>query len=108
MVMIKHWNHISTAYGHMSRFAKGVHRGMKVNQGEVIGYVGATGWATGPHLHYEFRVDNVPRDPMKVNMPNAQPLAGAQLQKFRRIASDMAHRFALLAPDRADIKLASR
>jgi murein DD-endopeptidase MepM/ murein hydrolase activator NlpD len=83
-------------------------KGSKVNQGEVIGYVGTTGWSTGPHLHYEFRVNNQPRDPLSVDVPNAQPLAGAELQRFRLTASEMTHRLALLAPQDKNIKLASR
>jgi murein DD-endopeptidase MepM/ murein hydrolase activator NlpD len=108
VVVIKHWSNYSTAYAHMSRFASGMRKGSKVNQGEVIGYVGMTGWSTGPHLHYEFRVNNEPRDPMSVDMPNAQPLAGAELQRFRNVANDMTHRFALLSPQDKNIKLASK
>ncbi|RJG00139.1 M23 family metallopeptidase [Noviherbaspirillum saxi] len=108
IVIIKHWNNYTTAYAHMSRFASGMQKGMKVNQGDVIGYVGSTGWSTGPHLHYEFRVNNQPRDPMSVDVPNAQPLAGAELQRFRMVASEMSHRFALLAPKDSGIKLASK
>ncbi|MGH8806442.1 MAG: peptidoglycan DD-metalloendopeptidase family protein [Noviherbaspirillum sp.] len=107
VVVIQHWNNYSTAYAHMSRFASGVRKGSKVSQGEVIGYVGSTGWSTGPHLHYEFRVNNEPRDPMAIDVPNAQPLAGAELQRFRTVASDMSHRFALLTP-RESVKLASK
>jgi murein DD-endopeptidase MepM/ murein hydrolase activator NlpD len=59
VVMLQHAGGRSTVYAHLSRFASGVKRGSLVRQGEVIGYVGMTGWATGPHLHYEFRVDNV-------------------------------------------------
>jgi murein DD-endopeptidase MepM/ murein hydrolase activator NlpD len=106
VIYIKHWNNYSTVYAHMSRFAHGLRKGMKINQGEVIGYVGATGWATGPHLHYEFRINNQPRDPMSVNVPNTQALAGADLQRFRAIASEMSHRFALLNPAQNNIKLA--
>jgi murein DD-endopeptidase MepM/ murein hydrolase activator NlpD len=108
VVVIKHWSSYSTAYAHMSRFASGVHKGMKVNQGDVIGYVGATGWATGPHLHYEFRVNNEPRDPMSVDVPNAQPLAGLDLLRFHSVAADMTHRIALLRADDAAIKLAAK
>ncbi|KRB88587.1 M23 family metallopeptidase [Noviherbaspirillum sp. Root189] len=114
VVVLKHWNNYSTAYAHMSRFAPGLKNGMKVSQGEVIGYVGSTGWSTGPHLHYEFRVNNQPRDPMSVDVPNAQPLAGAELQRFKTVASEMSHRFALLKPsDNTDgkdggVKLAAK
>ena len=108
VVVIKHWSNYSTAYAHMRGFANGLRKGSKVNQGEVIGYVGMTGWSTGPHLHYEFRVDNRPRDPLSVDVPNAQPLAGAELQRFRNVANDMTHRFALLSPQDKAIKMASK
>lgn len=108
VVVIKHWSNYSTAYAHMRGFANGLRKGSKVNQGEVIGYVGMTGWSTGPHLHYEFRVDNQPRDPLSVDVPNALPLAGAELQRFRNVANDMTHRFALLSPQDKTIKMASK
>jgi murein DD-endopeptidase MepM/ murein hydrolase activator NlpD len=81
-VVIKHNKHISTAYGHMSRFVKGQHVGEHVRQGEVIGYVGMTGLATGPHLHYEFRVNGVQRNPQTVTLPKPEPLPAAQLARF--------------------------
>lgn len=108
VVMLKHWNNYSTVYAHMSRFAANIHKGMKVSQGDVIGYVGATGWATGPHLHYEFRVNNQPRDPMSIQVQNVQSLAGADLQRFRDVVSDVKHRFALLAPQDSSVQLASK
>lgn len=106
MVVIKHWANYSTAYGHMSRFAANMRKGTKVSQGEVIGYVGSTGWATGPHLHYEFRIANQPRDPMTVDIPNAQPLSAARLAQFRQTADGMTHRFALLNPATPGLNLA--
>jgi murein DD-endopeptidase MepM/ murein hydrolase activator NlpD len=108
VIVLKHWAHYSTAYAHMSRFAKGIHRGSKVSQGDVIGYVGMTGWATGPHLHYEFRVNDKARDPMAVDIPNARPLTAMQMQQFKGVANEMAHRFALLMPQNQNVKLASR
>ncbi|MFZ6771114.1 peptidoglycan DD-metalloendopeptidase family protein [Undibacterium sp. SXout7W] len=110
LVVIKHWSNYSTAYAHMSRFAPGIHKGSKVSQGEVIGYVGTTGWSTGPHLHYEFRVNNEPRDPMSVSVPDAPPLASADMSRFKMVAADMTHRFALLRPERQTetMRLASR
>lgn len=107
-IVIKHWNNYSTAYAHLSRFAAGLKRGAKVSQGEVIGYVGSTGWSTGPHLHYEFRVNNEPRDPMSIDVPNAQPLAGTELQRFRSVAGEMRHRLALLNSQENGVKLAAK
>ncbi|TFW16183.1 M23 family metallopeptidase [Massilia arenosa] len=98
MVVLKHWNNYSTAYAHMSRFAPGVRRGTKVHQGDIIGYVGATGWATGPHLHYEFRIGGTAVNPATVNVAQQAPLSPAELQRFRMVSADMLHRFDLLRP----------
>jgi murein DD-endopeptidase MepM/ murein hydrolase activator NlpD len=100
MVIIKHWNGYSTAYGHMSRIAGSSRKGARVSQGDVIGYVGSTGWSTGPHLHYEFRVNNEPKDPNTISVQSAAALASNELIKFRGVATDMAHRFDLLRPER--------
>lgn len=97
-VTIKHWNNYSTAYAHMSRFAPGVKKGTKVSQGDVIGYVGSTGWSTGAHLHYEFRVGGEAKDPSKLNVTAQAPLTAAELSRFKLYAADMSHRFALLQP----------
>jgi murein DD-endopeptidase MepM/ murein hydrolase activator NlpD len=105
-VVVKHWANYSTAYAHMSRFAKGIRKGSKVSQGDVIGYVGSTGWSTGAHLHYEFRVNNEAKDPMKVQVVQQAPLTPVELARFRTAAADMTHRFALLRPVGA--RLASR
>ncbi|HBK46026.1 MAG TPA: hypothetical protein DDZ67_06235 [Xanthomonadaceae bacterium] len=82
VVILDHGKGYSTLYGHMSRFGK-VRAGQRINQGTVIGYVGMTGLATGPHLHYEFRVNGVQRNPASVTMPPPTPLAGAELAAFR-------------------------
>ncbi len=82
-VVIQHDRSISTAYGHMSRFVKGQHVGERVRQGEVIGYVGMTGLATGPHLHYEFRVNGVQRNPQTVTLPKPEPLPAVQMARFK-------------------------
>ncbi|NTV11351.1 MAG: peptidoglycan DD-metalloendopeptidase family protein, partial [Zoogloea sp.] len=82
-IVLRHFDRYTTAYGHLSRFAPRLAKGMHVSQGQVIGYVGCTGWATGPHLHYEFRVNNVHQDPLKVALPNSTPLAPAALAAFR-------------------------
>jgi len=82
VVILEHANKYSTLYGHLSRFAKaGV--GARVDQGEVIGYVGRTGLATAPHLHYEFRLSGVHRDPLSIELPKADPLVAHELARFR-------------------------
>jgi len=82
VIMVKHPGRYTTVYGHLSRFTKGLHRGQHVTQGEVIGRVGMTGLATGPHLHYEFRVNGIQRDPLRVALPDATPINAAQITAF--------------------------
>jgi len=74
VIVLQHNNKISTVYGHLSGFAPGLHQGTKVSQGEVIAYVGKTGLATGPHLHYEFLLNGEHRDPVTVALPSAEPI----------------------------------
>jgi murein DD-endopeptidase MepM/ murein hydrolase activator NlpD len=77
VVILQHAGANSTLYAHLSRFAAGMSPGTRVAQGTIIGYVGQTGWATGPHLHYEFRVNSVQRNPMTIALPDAPSLAAA-------------------------------
>ena len=81
-VILDHGRGYTTLYGHMSRFGK-EKKGQRIAQGTVIGYVGASGLATGPHLHYEFRVNGVHRNPLAVTMPPPEPLRGKALAEFR-------------------------
>ena len=81
-ILLSHSNQVSTLYGHMSRFARDVHLGSHVQQGEIIGYVGMTGLATGPHLHYEYLVDGVHKDPQTVKLPGAEPLSAEAMGRF--------------------------
>ena len=83
VVELAHSNGITTLYAHMSRFAKGLAAGEHVAQGEVIGYVGMTGLATGPHVHYEYRVQGVYRNPARVTMPKADPIPANLMEDFR-------------------------
>ena len=83
MIILRHRGRFSTVYGHLSRFAAGIHRGTRVAQGDIIGYVGMTGLATGPHLHYEFRVGGVQRNPLTIVLPTAPPLSPRELPVFR-------------------------
>jgi murein DD-endopeptidase MepM/ murein hydrolase activator NlpD len=82
LVELDHSRGITTVYGHLSRFAHGLHAGERVTQGEVIAYVGMTGLATGPHLHYEYRVNGVFKNPQTVNFPEALPIDGALRADF--------------------------
>jgi murein DD-endopeptidase MepM/ murein hydrolase activator NlpD len=82
VVILRHDGTYSTLYAHLSRFARGLRVGERIAQGETIAYVGQTGWATGPHLHYEFRVAGEPRNPLTVALPNATPLDAAQRAAF--------------------------
>lgn len=94
VIIVRHGSTYSTVYAHLSRFAPQMHAGERVHQGDVIGFVGMTGWATGPHLHYEFRVNDEPRNPVTVALPAADPVPDAQRQQF---AADLAQRMAQLA-----------
>jgi murein DD-endopeptidase MepM/ murein hydrolase activator NlpD len=84
VVIVRHQTQYETLYGHLSGFAASLHVGSRVHQGDVIGFVGATGLATGPHLHYEFRVAGVHRNPLAISLPDAPPLAAAQLPAFHQ------------------------
>jgi murein DD-endopeptidase MepM/ murein hydrolase activator NlpD len=94
VVELQHAGSFTTLYAHLSRFAGPLRAGSRVSQGEVIGYVGQTGWATGPHLHYEFRVGNVHRDPQTVALPTAEPVQAAYYSRF---AADIAPTLAQIA-----------
>ncbi len=82
-VEIEHNQQYATAYGHLSAFARFLHDGAHVRQGEVIGYVGMTGMATGPHLHYEVHYHGEQIDPLSVKMPAMTRLAGSDLKDFQ-------------------------
>jgi murein DD-endopeptidase MepM/ murein hydrolase activator NlpD len=81
-VMIQHGNNYSTAYGHLSRFAPGLHKGSHVRQGQVVAYSGMTGMATGPHLHYEIRINNEQVNPLKVKVADGRKLSGKSLRDY--------------------------
>lgn len=83
LIILRHQGTYSTAYGHLRGFAAGIQKGTRVNQGDTIGYVGQTGLATGPHLHYEFRVNAHQVNPLAVNLPTAAPLAAKQIANFK-------------------------
>ena len=96
LLILQHQGQYSSAYGHLSAFARGLHKGSKVNQGDIIAYVGMTGLATGPHLHYEFRVAGVQRNPSSIAMPTAFPIAAQYKADFNKMAENLAMRLNLL------------
>ena len=99
-IIVKHGEKYSTLYAHLSRFRKGLKRGQAVEQGQVIGYVGQSGLATGPHLHYEFRMDGVHRNPVTVALPQADSISTEEADSFRLHSTYL---FALL--DSSDAEL---
>ena len=88
-IILKHGSTYTTLYAHLSRFSKGIRTGKRVEQGQIIGYVGSTGLATGPHLHYEFRVRGAHRDPLKVKLPQASPLPEQYMVDFQQRAKPL-------------------
>jgi len=81
-IVLQHGEQFVTKYLHMSKFARNMKKGRRVKQGQTIGYVGSTGYATGPHLHYEFLVNGSHRNPRTVKLPNARPVPAAELDRF--------------------------
>ncbi len=81
-IILRHGNTYTTLYAHMSKYARNTGVGSRVKQGQIIGYIGSTGLATGPHLHYEFRVNGVHRNPLKVKLPSAKPLPESEMARF--------------------------
>jgi murein DD-endopeptidase MepM/ murein hydrolase activator NlpD len=92
-VIIQHGGNITTLYAHMSRYRKGVTNGSRVKQGQIIGYVGASGLATGPHLHYEFRINGSHKNPLTVALPQAGSVPASEMSAF---AAEADERMAML------------
>ncbi len=95
-ILLQHSGNYSTAYGHLSAFAKGLHKGEKIHQGDVIGYVGSTGWATGPHLHFEFRIAGVAVNPLTAKIPYAFPISAQYQPMFRSATQPLVAKLNLL------------
>ncbi|MGB5472623.1 MAG: peptidoglycan DD-metalloendopeptidase family protein [Gammaproteobacteria bacterium] len=102
-IIVQHGSKYSTLYAHMSKYRSGLTTGSRVKQGQIIGYVGSSGLATGPHLHYEFRVDGVHRDPLRVKLPGADPLANKYRDDFDKKAEALMAQLDLVR----DVQLAS-
>lgn len=89
VVMVNHQGNFTTVYGHLSRFAGGIRKGQRLGQGQIVGYVGMTGLASGPHLHYEFKQGGIQRDPLKVALPDGKPVGKAQMEAFSERTSEL-------------------
>jgi murein DD-endopeptidase MepM/ murein hydrolase activator NlpD len=96
LIVLRHFGGYSTYYAHLRNFARGMRAGSRVVQGEIIGYVGQTGWASGPHLHYEFHLHNQNRNPLSMVFPAAQPILAIEREAFRRTAEPLVARLDLL------------
>lgn len=88
-IVIQHGSKYSTLYAHLNSYGRGLKKGSRVRQGQIIGYVGSSGLASGPHLHYEFRVDGVHRNPLTVKLPNAAPLPAKYRDQFKLASSNL-------------------
>lgn len=104
LIVLRHRNGITTHYAHLNGFARGLSKGQAISQGDMIGYVGCTGWCTGPHLHYEVHINKVPKDPMSVALPMADALSPKELVAFQRDTAPLRERFALLNYELASAK----
>jgi murein DD-endopeptidase MepM/ murein hydrolase activator NlpD len=89
VVVLEHGGGVSTLYGHMSKFSNGLRTGQRVRQGSTIGYVGSSGAATGPHLHYEYRVDGIHKNPRTVSLPQAAPISDDYRAEFRSLSGQL-------------------
>jgi murein DD-endopeptidase MepM/ murein hydrolase activator NlpD len=96
VVILRHQSKYTTLYAHMSGYAKGIRKGTSVSQGDTIGYVGMTGLTTGPHVHYEFRINNVHHDPLSIAMPIALPITPDRKSAFETASRPHAERLALI------------
>lgn len=99
LIELRHANGITTRYGHLRGFASGIRTGARVSQGQVIGYVGSTGLATGPHLHYEFRVNGVAKDSRRIDLGNGEPVRSADKPAFEQIRTSLSALLYRGAPD---------
>ena len=84
LIVLQHTNGYETAYAHQTKFADGIRPGVRVRQGQIIGYVGSTGLSTGPHLHFEIRVNGKPVDPLRIRLPRGRVLENELLASFER------------------------
>ncbi|MBE0484774.1 peptidoglycan DD-metalloendopeptidase family protein [Marinobacter sp.] len=106
-VVLQHGDNITTLYAHMSRLGKGIKNGTRVKQGDTIGYVGSSGMVTGPHLHYEFRVNGVAKNSRTVKLPDAKPVPSKEMARFRQFTDQRLAQFNVFREGGRQLALAS-
>lgn len=106
-VILQHGNNITTLYAHMSRLGKGIRNGTRVKQGETIGYVGSSGMVTGPHLHYEFRLNGAPRNSRTVKLPDAKPIPSSEMARFKKFTEQRLAQFDVFRENYQQLALAA-
>ena len=107
-IKIRHNSEYSTAYGHMKSFAKGIRPGVRVKQGQVIGYVGSTGRSTGPHLHYEVVQNGRRVNPLKIKAAAGENLAGNNLTKFKQQVAELKQTYKTMFAQNEPAKMAEK
>ena len=107
IIRIRHRGSFKTVYAHLLKFAKGIRKGRRVYQGQVIGYVGTTGLSTGPHLHYEFRINGAPRNSRTVKLPDAKPVPDSEMARFQKFTEQRLAQFNVFRESNQQLALAS-
>ncbi|MEE3170448.1 MAG: peptidoglycan DD-metalloendopeptidase family protein [Pseudomonadota bacterium] len=106
-VILQHGDNITTLYAHMSRLGKGIKNGTRVKQGQTIGHVGSSGMVTGPHLHYEFRLNGAPRNSRTVKLPDAKPIPSAEMARFKKFTEQRLAQFDVFRESYQQLALAA-
>jgi len=106
-VVIQHGDNISTLYAHMRGIAKGIKNGTRVKQGQTVGYLGSSGMVTGPHLHYEFRVNGVAKNSRTVKLPDAKPIPSSEMAQFKQTVDQRLAQFDVFRDHTRQLAMAS-
>lgn len=106
-IVLKHGDNITTLYAHMSRINKRMKNGLRVKQGDILGYVGSSGMVTGPHLHYEFRINGSPRNSRTVKLPDAKPIPASEMARFKSVTEQQVAQFETFRNSYQHLALAS-
>ena len=106
-VVLQHGDNITTLYAHMSRLGRGIRNGTRVKQGDTVGHVGSSGMVTGPHLHYEFRLNGAPRNSRTVKLPDAKPIPSAEMARFKKFTEQRLAQFDVFRESYQQLALAA-